>query len=165
VGYFIVCSQLKISMDILDTRDLDERLEELLELEATWNEAKEALTDAEASLETARLTHDEETIEQAEVEVEEYQSDVDEAELDSDDTKELEELKGLKEEISEWHSGTTLIPESDFEDYSRDLCEDIGDIPKDFPDYIVINWKATSNNLRADYSEIEYKGENYLYRC
>lgn len=87
------------------------------------------------------------------------------AELDEDDAEELEELLDLKEEVgSEWKHGVVLIPESDFEDYCKDLCDDIGDIPKDLPDYIVIDWEATANNLRVDYSEAEFQGETYLYR-
>ncbi len=84
--------------------------------------------------------------------------------LDDDEKEELKELENLKDEVPEWTDGNQLIPEKDFVRYCQDLCEEIGDIPKDLPGYISINWDETANNLRADYSECEYCGETYLYR-
>ena len=85
-------------------------------------------------------------------------------ELDTEEKEELKELKNLKEEVSEWRDGNQLIPENDFVRYCQDLCEEIGDLPKDLPAYIVVDWEKTSDNIRQDYSEIEYQGETYLYR-
>ena len=70
----------------------------------------------------------------------------------------------MADEVSEWHNGATLIDENDFEEYCQELCSDIGDLPKEIPHYIVIDWEATANNIRADYSEIDYQGTTYLYR-
>lgn len=66
---------------------------------------------------------------------------------------------------SEFNHGTILIPEDDFTDYVIDLLEDCGYISKDFPSWIEIDWEATANNVRQDYSEIEYEGRYYLYRA
>lgn len=120
--------------EILDTRDLEKRLQELnKKLQKLKNQFNETC-----------------------------QSD----ELFSDsDMTELNEIKSLKEEIgSEWVHGIILVPEDDFEAYCQQFCEDIGDTPKDFPHYIVIDWKATAKNMREDYTETIFQNEVYLYR-
>ena len=59
--------------------------------------------------------------------------------------------------------GAWLIPEDEFVDYCRELVDEIGDLPQ-VPDYVVIDWEATANNLRVDYSTVEYDDTTYLYR-
>ena len=81
-----------------------------------------------------------------------------------DEKKELAELESLSEEISEWQHGEALIPEDEFVEYCQQLLEDIGDLPKDLPGYIAIDWDKTADNLRANYSEVEYQGTTYLVR-
>jgi antirestriction protein len=51
-------------------------------------------------------------------------------------------------------------------DFCEQLSEDIGDIPKDFPNYIVIDWEATWNSsLRFDYfCERDKDGELHFFR-
>jgi hypothetical protein len=179
-------------MDILDTRDLNERLDELIDLDGAEIEARDAFELAKARFQTEKENLDfhekrlEETREtgtdveieaaeadtdaaelefdKAEEEFDDCESELQDAKLDDSDRAEYEELSELREDISGWQHGVTLIPEDDFEDYCQELCEDIGDIPKDFPSYIVIDWESTCNNLKADYAEIEYQGETYLYR-
>jgi hypothetical protein len=58
----------------------------------------------------------------------------------------------------------TLIHESYFVEYCKELCADIGDIPRELPSYIAIDWEKTSDNLKVDYSEVEINGHTYLYR-
>ena len=41
---------------------------------------------------------------------------------------------------------------------------DIGDLPKDLPAYIVIDWDKTANNIEADYTTVDYDGVEYLIR-
>ena len=150
----------------LDTRDLQEELEKLEALEADLILAKETLQAAEDALEEYQNVKDDEETEELrtlERELSEAQDAVDA--IDFDET-ELEELRNLKDEVGgEWEYGVQLIPEDDFEDYCQELCEDIGDIPKDMPSYIVIDWEATCNNLRSDYSETTFRDETYLYRA
>ena len=66
--------------------------------------------------------------------------------------------------FSEWASGVQLIPESEFPAHCQELVEEVGDMPRGFPDYIVIDWDATAENLKADYSSIEIDGVTYLGR-
>lgn len=51
-------------------------------------------------------------------------------------------------------------------DFCENLCSELGEIPKDLPNYIVIDWEATWNcNLRFDYfSERGDSGTLHFYR-
>jgi hypothetical protein len=54
--------------------------------------------------------------------------------LDAEDAAELVALLALQSEgegYSDWQHGATLIRDSYFEDYARELAEDIGAIPED----------------------------------
>ena len=71
----------------------------------------------------------------------------------------------IEDEIgSEFDFGVTLIPEDDFTDYVEDFLKDCGYISYDFPSWIEIDWEATAENVKQDYSELEYEGETYFYR-
>jgi hypothetical protein len=63
----------------------------------------------------------------------------------------------------DWYP-VSLISDRYFVDAMKDLVEDIGDLPKGLPSYLVIDWDATARNLRIDYSETEFDGTTYLYR-
>lgn len=78
----------------------------------------------------------------------------------------LNDLKGYggdEQWRGDWYP-ITLIRDSYFVEAMQELCEDIGDFPKGIPAYYVINWKATANNLRADYSSVEFGDVTYWYR-
>jgi hypothetical protein len=62
----------------------------------------------------------------------------------------------------------TLIRDHHFVDHCRELCEDIGAVPRDLPAYIAIDWDETARNLMVDYSSVEIPCNNrwvsYFYR-
>ena len=74
------------------------------------------------------------------------------------------EIDQLENDISDWDYGVTLIEDDEFEDYVQEMLEDFGYISKNFPSWIVIDWNKTSNNVKDDYSCVEYKGITYYYR-
>ena len=82
-----------------------------------------------------------------------------------DELKEIEEINSIEVELgSEFEYGVTLVDVDDWAEYVEELLEDIGYIPKDFPSWIEIDWKATANNVRQDYTEVTYQGNSYLGR-
>jgi hypothetical protein len=69
----------------------------------------------------------------------------------------MDDLKGSggdEQWRGDWYP-VTLIRDHYFTDYCRELVQDIGDLPKDIPAYIAIDWDATADNLRVDYSSVE----------
>jgi len=158
--------------NILDTRDLNKRLDELEEqlndLDTNIMDISDELEEMEEELESFKLNNLEDKfikesigiktleLEKAKEELEEFKQ--------SNEFEELEELKELESEIPQWIDGNQLINEDHFIDYCKDLIKDIGDLPKNIPSYIVIDWESTAENLKVDYSEIDYQGETWFYR-
>jgi len=129
-------------MGYLDTRDLQARLEEL---ESEREDFQNTVNDAE--------------------EGEEKQTAQEELDVwEGDNLEELEALRELKDKVSEWDDGNTLIPEEDWIDYVQELLIDIGDLPSDLPWYIEIDWDRTAENIAQDYSTVDYLGTTYYYR-
>ena len=83
-------------------------------------------------------------------------------------TDEYDKLVSLKEECeqysSEWKYGIALIHESYFEYYVQDLLSDIGVLPREIPWYIVIDWEKTADNIKIDYTDVDFDGETYYIR-
>lgn len=165
-------------MKTLDTRDLYKRKCELEELRDTLKESREALADAEKELEEHHATpkgeeNDEETWDAQDESLQEAVSDaegnVESAAIDfgEDEESELEELETLENEIGDSMHGETMIPEDDFEEYARELAEDIhGKAVREatWP-FTCIDWSEAADKLRQDYSEVEYQGQTYLARA
>jgi hypothetical protein len=157
--------------EILDTRTLNEELEELESLVSDQESAKEELDAANDALtdyvDNGNFSDDYDfDSDDKHYDLTEAVSDAEDVVNDIDlDEDELEELRSLKDEVGgEWEYGTQLIPEDEFVDYCKQMLEDCGDLPTDIPDYIVIDWDETASNLRVDYSETEFRGETYLFR-
>lgn len=148
-------TELDNTQDVIDSRDVIDRIAELQELHDAVSEAEAELADMKNA--TA------EEIEEAEAALEAAQDDFDDG-LQS----ELAALKTLAEEAEgyseDWTYGATLIRDSYFRDYCIDLCEDIGDVPKDLPNYIEIDWEATARNIQVDYTSVDFDGVTYWVR-
>ena len=86
-----------------------------------------------------------------------------------EEAAELAALVALQEEAEgyaeDWTHGVTLIRESYFEDYARELAEDIGAIAKDaqWP-ACHIDWDAACDALKMDYTEVDFDGVSYWVR-
>jgi polyhydroxyalkanoate synthesis regulator phasin len=88
-------------------------------------------------------------------------------------TEELTALRDLLDELAgsggdeqwrgDWYP-LTLIRDSYFVDYVQELLEDCGDIPKNLPHYIHIDWERTARDIRVDYSGADFHGVTYWYR-
>lgn len=76
---------------------------------------------------------------------------------------ELAGYGGDEEWRGDWYP-CLLIRDDHFEDYARQLVEDIGDLPNGMPAYIVVDWQETAENIRQDYSCVEIAGVTYWYR-
>ena len=134
--------------DLLDSRDLAARLEAL-------REERDRLRDTIADA----ITDDDKDAEaEADGELAAFLADY------GDEIAELEDMENAG--IRDWDHGATLIHERHFTDYCRDLLDDIGVWRGgEPPHYVVIDWGATADNLRADYTEFTYAGHTYLVRA
>ena len=83
--------------------------------------------------------------------------------LDDEDQAEFDSLTQLLAEVDNYDC-ETLVRDSYFEQYVQELCEDCCDVPADLPYYIVIDWAATAENIRSDYTAFEFDGVTYWGR-
>jgi hypothetical protein len=78
----------------------------------------------------------------------------------------LDELKGYggdEQWRGDWYPAQ-LIDDEYFVEYATDLVVDCGELPRDMPHYIVVDWAATARNIREDYSTVDVDGRTYWYR-
>lgn len=77
----------------------------------------------------------------------------------------LEALAAEAEGTPDWTYGETLIRDSYFEDYARELAEDIGAVNPDanWPLYC-IDWERAARDLQVDYFSVDFDGIDYWVR-
>lgn len=147
---------------IIDSRDIIERIEEL-------QQEREALENEVAECEEAYKYHDSDdtkstpewhALQDAYRELDNWN--------ESDEAEELKSLEAFAEEASQyssdWEHGETLINESYWVDYCKELVSDIGDMPREIPSYIEIDWEATADNIAADYTQVDFDGTTFFMR-
>lgn len=136
--------------DVFDSREVEERIDDL---EGT----RQTLVDAVEECEQDHAD-DVQALQAAREALAEWDA--------SDDAEELSKLRAFRDDVSspEWSYGLTLIRESYWEEYCEELVKDIGDLPNGIPNYIVIDWTATAQNLAQDYSTAELDGDTIYYR-
>ena len=101
--------------------------------------------------------------------IEELDSMKENEELNEEETEELEILIDLQEQCqgyaSDWAYGATLIHEKYFTEYTEDMCNDIGVVDTRNDNWwIVIDWEKTADNVKMDYTEVDFNGETYYIR-
>lgn len=142
-----------MSNNILDSRQLEEELTELLEQFEDW---KSNLTDEQIH----KLA---EKIDCAVIDLTEEDFLL---ELDSSDGERIKEIRNLKEEIYGWKDGVTFVKDSYFEEFARDEAENIGAFnarENSWP-YSCIDWEKAADQLKDNYSSVEFDGLMYWYR-
>lgn len=137
--------------DVIDSRDLIARLEELEDNAQRDDEAQAEYRDAsDAWVLNGR---------QGEA------PELPDSYLDDDEREELAALRDLCErgsDFADWQYGVTLIRESYFRDYAQELAADVGAIsPNAQWPLNHIDWDAAADALKMDYSTIEIEGTTY----
>lgn len=160
------------SDDVIDSRDITDRIEELEsergDLESAVEAAQEALDEAEEAAkgdETGETTAD---VNSASMALEDASQALREFD-DSPAGEELATLRKLAEDganyADDWEYGVTLIRDSYFQEYAEELADDIGAIDKKagWP-LNCIDWEAAADQLKMDYTAIEFDGVTYWVR-
>lgn len=79
----------------------------------------------------------------------EYVNAIDGTSYDKDVVDAAVDCEVNLDDIDECYAGSF---KSD-EDFTENLCDDIGAVPKDFPSWIAIDWEETARNVMQDYVE------------
>jgi hypothetical protein len=140
--------EISNSDNIIDSRDIIERIEELESLRDGWME--------EHNIPESEFGNPD---------------NKDWMEWDnSSDADELKALQSLQDELEgycdDWKYGVTLIRDSYFEEYAEELCKDIGEIPSNLPWYIAshIDWDGVADELKIDYTSADFDGVTFWAR-
>ena len=156
--------------DVIDSRDIIERIEEL---ESDRDILDDAVEEAQCAVDEAEQEPLDEGIEGLfDIKVNALYTKLNDAISARDnwgDEQEYEILKKLAEEgkeyASDWKWGETLIRYDNWVAYARDLTIDCGYMPSDIPSFLVIDWEATANNIAADYTTVDFDGVEYYIRA
>ena len=89
---------------------------------------------------------------------------------DEDEQKELDALKALQDEAEgyaeDWKYGATLIRDGYFTTYAEQLAADISNYNSrdvTWP-YTCIDWEQAADELKQDYTEVDFNGTTYYVR-
>ncbi len=160
--------------DIIDSRDVIARIEELeAERDALIEAAQEAESEA-AELEAEAAQGEEVPLSLADRAADariaaNLAADVCDQWDNSSEGADLAALKALAAEAegyaSDWHHGEVLIRNSYFKDYAMQLAEDIGALNAEasWPN-TCIDWDQAARELQMDYSAVEFYGVTYWIR-
>lgn len=147
-----------MSKNILDSRELQQRLDELQQDFANW---KENLSPEQIS----KIKDEYEIPDDEEIPDEElgwaWEDEV------GSDALELKSLTELREQFDSrtWEDGITLVKDSYFEEFAEDEADQLGLVENinQWP-YNCIDWSRAADQLRMDYSSVDFDGETYWYR-
>lgn len=134
--------EISNTQDIIDSREIIERIEELQELIEEYDEELKEIEDEDGEV---------------------YEEDEDLF----DEREELRILLEVQEQgecSPDWNYGEILIHKNYFVEYVKEMLHDIGEFPRDIPWYIEIDWDSTAQNIKMDYTTIDFDGEPYYIR-
>lgn len=168
-----MAKEISNSDDIIDSRDVIARIEELeSELETLTDavdEARERVTEEEGLLN--EVNREDPEFQDAEEDLGAAREALASAESDLADWEGEEELKTLKalaeqgEDSPDWNHGEGLIRGSYFQEYAEQLADDIGAIDRNANWPVnCIDWEKAADELKADYTEVDFDGEAYWIR-
>lgn len=135
------------SADIIDSRDVEARIEYLT---TELTDANEADGNNVPFLDwlSATAENDDATLQDA--------------------ARELLALESLRDNAAsycpDWHHGAALIADSYFEDYARDVHEDINGRGVTGWPYDYIDWERAAEALKMDYASVDFDGVTYWVR-
>jgi hypothetical protein len=89
------------------------------------------------------------------------------SDVDVEEARELQKLRNTVSKYSDdsFEDGITIVRDDHFVDYIQDLVEECGDIPRGLlPRYLRIDWQATAEELRPDFTSVEFFGRTFWYR-
>jgi hypothetical protein len=152
--------------NIINSRDVIRRIENLQEREADVSDAEEAVKNARFEVDEAE-TEDEQ--EEAESALEAAEEELESAEryFDEDDQEELKSLLDLQSDAEgycDWLHGATLINEGHINKYMKEHAQEFYDPEvRRLPDAIRnhIDWEGVAEDMTSDLTQVEFDGVTF----
>lgn len=141
--------------NLIDSRDIIDRIKELSKFQIeVFNEQQSIENDNDLIIDESDYDNDHFRF---------WLNEVPSSE-ERDELKALLALNDECENFSDWQYGEILIHSDYWVQYVEELLIDVGDLPKDIPHYIAIDWEKTADNIEMDYTRVDFYGEEYLIR-
>ena len=155
----------------LDSRDIQKEIDNIEGLKNDYESDLESLNDELNDLESELYDiENEEDYTDKQIDIDNKLEHIAEKENEIQDcefeykrySEEFAELEALEAEIENnsdegFEYGIQLIHENYIDDYLDELLE----VPKDLPSWIEIDWRATYDNMKEKYNEIELNGNTF----
>jgi hypothetical protein len=145
------------SEDLIDSRDVIARIEELEELQT--DNFTDACNKVFPLIEQDDLSNGQ---------LAEIKAFLGHEGLDIEEAAELASLRKLADQCAgygDWEHGEGLIRESYFKKYAQQLAEDCCEVPADLKwPYTCIDWDQAAQELMHDYTHVDFDGVTYLMR-
>jgi hypothetical protein len=143
--------------DVIDSRDLIDRAYDLIdEFLPAFNEQQADDGDEDLQIEREDALHDD--LFNAWLEAAANMGD------ERDELVELLKVWRECENFSDWTYGEQLIRDNYFTEYARQMLEDCGTIPSELPWYVAVDWDKTADNIKVDYTYVDFNGVDYWIR-
>jgi len=139
MSYATPADRCQEGADLIDSRDIIARIEELEEERDDWDD-------------NTSIAH---------------QAWVDEFPDEAQELLALKALASECEGYGDWNHGEVLIAEHYFAHYAEDLASDLSDYnPREarWP-YTCIDWEKAAEDLKQDYAEVTFGSTTYLIRA
>lgn len=159
--------------DIIDSRNIINRFDEL---EDEYDSLVEELEDAKDELMAHRVDNldfveNEDdplvmAVADAQKNLDEFNQSFDRDELDT-----LRSIISEGEKSPDWFQGETLVRDSYFTEYIKELINDCYEMPEEVKSgnwpwkHMSINWEDAAEEAKADYFTIEIEGNTYYIRA
>ncbi len=91
---------------------------------------------------------------------------LEDSDMDEEEQQEFDDLRAFEEEasgyVADWNFGEGFISDDYFEEYAKELADDIGAVKDDtgWPGRH-IDWEAAADELKQDYISFELRGTTY----
>lgn len=164
-------SDLTLTEDIIDSRDIIARYEDLND---EYQFLMDELEDANETLDDYRKNPDDldSTLKSLEEFVEDAQNALDEfnSSFDKDEMDTLKEIIDECDHSNEFQHGCGLIREDYFVEYITDLIHDCYDFPEELEsgqwpwNHASIDYESAANEAKSDYNTVEINGTTYYYQ-
>ncbi len=83
--------------------------------------------------------------------------------LDDEEEERLAALIELEEALGSG-SDVTLIPEDELEEYAEQMDYDVGYVEEHSTIASYIDWERWADDVKMDYTPVEFHGDDYYYR-
>ena len=154
--------EISNSEDVIDSRDIEARIDELESLRGDLDDEISELEDKLIELQAVESEEAEDERDELNEKIAEKRDEL--AELE----EELKPLQEFRDQVShpDWPHGLTLVHEDYWENFAREEAESLygSELREAVWPFTCIDWERAAEELQSDYSQAEFDGVTFYFR-